>query len=264
MEATSMWYEKLDYKVDIDRLRKEVEDNVFTLGSQVIQGEEFETPQYRGFGGWSLLTRTGDWHDGWEVYHSDDKETNDLFFPNGQYNYKAMKFLNVAHDSGLEHDKPTPGCVGYIAEVLNDLEELGFYPRRARVSCLQAHSKSLVHRDAVTDNYMARIHIPLITNEKCIHMCDGENLHMPADGSVYMIWVNVWHQIRNDSDEDRYHIIMDAYDTKRITNSFKYMGDFSQLQEQAKQYRKNIDAVELTPADIEFFERIKQKFVTKK
>lgn len=264
MEATSMWYEKLDYKVDIDRLRKEVEDNVFTLGSQVIQGEEFETPQYRGFGGWSLLTRTGDWHDGWEVYHSDDKETNDLFFPNGQYNYKAMKFLNVAHDSGLEHDKPTPGCVGYIAEVINDLEELGFYPRRARVSCLQAHSKSLVHRDAVTDNYMARIHIPLITNEKCIHMCDGQNLHMPADGSVYMIWVNVWHQIRNDSDEDRYHIIMDAYDTKRITNSFKYMGDFSQLQEQAKQYRKNIDAVELTPADIEFFERIKQKFVTKK
>lgn len=259
-----MWYEKLDYKVDIDRLRKEVEDKVFSLGPQVIQGEEYETPQYRGFGGWSLLTRTGDWHDGWEVYHSDDKETNDLFFPNGQYNYKAMKFLNVAHDSGLEHDKPTPACVGYIAEVLNDLEQLGFYPRRARVSCLQAHSKSLVHKDSASNNYMARIHIPLITNEKCVHICDGQNLHMPADGSVYILWVNVWHQIRNDSDEDRYHIIMDAYDTKRITNDFKYMGDFSQLQAQAKKYRENIDAVELTPDDIEFFERIKQKFVTKK
>lgn len=259
-----MWYEKLDYKVDIDRLRKAVEDNVFTLGSQVIQGEEYETEQYRGFGGWSLLTRTGDWHDGWEVYHSDDKETNDLFFPNGQYNYKAMKFLNVAHDSGLEHDKPTPACVGYIAEVLNDLEQLGFYPRRARVSCLQAHSKSLVHKDSSSGNYMARIHIPLYTNEKCVHMCDGQNLHMPADGSVYILWVNVWHQIRNDSDEDRYHIIMDAYDTKRITNDFKYMGDFSQLQEQAKKYRENIDAVELTPSDVEFFEKIKQKFVTKK
>lgn len=259
-----MWYEKLDYKVDIDRLRKEVEDKVFSLGPQVIQGEEYETPQYRGFGGWSLLTRTGDWHDGWEVYHSDDKETNDLFFPNGQYNYKAMKFLNVAHDSGLEHDKPTPACVGYIAEVLNDLEQLGFYPRRARVSCLQAHSKSLVHKDSASNNYMARIHIPLITNKKCVHICDGQNLHMPADGSVYILWVNVWHQIRNDSDEDRYHIIMDAYDTKRITNDFKYMGDFSQLQNQAKEYRKNIDAVELTPSDIEFFEKVKQKFVTKK
>jgi hypothetical protein len=259
-----MWYEKLDYKVDIDRLRKEVEDNVFTLGPQVIQGEDYETEQYHGFGGWSLLTRTGDWHDGWEVYHSDDKETNDLFFPNGQYNYKAMKYLNVAHDSGLEHDKPTPACVGYIKEVLDDLENLGFYPRRARVSCLQAHSKSLVHKDSSSNNYMARIHIPLITNKDCVHICDGQNLHMPADGSVYMVWVNVWHQIRNDSDQDRYHIIMDAYDTKRITNEFKYMGDFSQLQQQAIQYRKNIDEAELTPSDMEFFERIRQKFVTKK
>jgi hypothetical protein len=259
-----MWYEKLDYKVDIEKLRKAVEDNVFTLGDQVIQGEEYETKNYRGFGGWSLLTRTGDWHEGWEVYHSDDKETNDLFFPNGQYNYKAMKFLNVSHDSGLEHDKPTPACKGYIAEVLNDLEQLGFYPRRARVSCLQAHSKSLVHRDSASTNYMARIHIPLYTNEKCIHICAGKNLHMPADGSVYILWVNMWHQIRNDSDEDRYHIIMDAYDTKRITKDFKYMGEFSQLQQQAKEYRKNIDAVELAPSDIEFFERIKQKFVTKK
>lgn len=259
-----MWFEKLEYKVDIDRLRKEVEDNVFSLGSKVIQGEDYETEQYRGFGGWSLLTRTGDWHDGWEVYHSDDKETNDIFFPNGQYNYKAMKFLNVAHDSGLEHDKPTPACVGYIAEVLNDLDQLGFMPRRARVTCLQSHSKSLVHKDAATTNYMARIHIPLYTNKKCIHICNGYNLHMPADGSVYILWVNQWHQIRNDSDEDRYHIIMDAYDTKRITRDFKYMGDITQLQWQANDYRKQIEATKLTPEDLVYYENIRQKFVTKK
>jgi hypothetical protein len=259
-----MWYEKLEYKVDIDRLRKEVKDNVFSLGSKVIQGEDYETEQYRGFGGWSLLTRTGDWHDGWEVYHSDDKETNDIFFPNGQYNYKAMKFLDVAHDSGLEHDKPTPACKGYIAEVLNDLDQLGFMPRRARVTCLQAHSKSLVHKDAATTNYMARIHIPLFTNKKCIHICNGYNLHMPADGSVYILWVNQWHQIRNDSDEDRYHIIMDAYDTKQITKDFKYMGDITQLQWQANDYRKQIEATELTPEDLIYYENIRQKFVTKK
>ncbi len=259
-----MWYEKLKYTVDIERLRKEVQDNIFTLGPQVIQGEDYETDQYRGFGGWSLLTRTGDWHDGWEVYHSDDKETNDIFFPNGQYNYKAMKFLNVAHESGLEHDKPTPACKGYIAEVLNDLEELGFYPRRARVTCLQAHSKSLVHQDSASTNYMARIHIPLFTNKKCVHICNGQNLHMPADGSVYILWVNQWHQIRNDSDEDRYHIIMDAYDTKRITDSFKYMGDIKQLEDYAKEYRKSVDEVTLSPEEKVYFETIRQRFVTKK
>lgn len=259
-----MWYEKLKYTVDIEKLRKEVQDNIFTLGPQVIQGEDYETDQYHGFGGWSLLTRTGDWHDGWEVYHSDDKETNDIFFPNGQYNYKAMKFLNVAHESGLEHDKPTPACKGYIAEVLNDLEKLGFYPRRARVTCLQAHSKSLVHQDSASTNYMARIHIPLFTNKNCVHICNGQNLHMPADGSVYILWVNQWHQIRNDSDEDRYHIIMDAYDTKRITDTFKYMGDITQLEAYAKEYRKNVDEATLSDEEEEYFETIRQRFVTKK
>jgi 3,4-dihydroxy-2-butanone 4-phosphate synthase len=87
---------------------------------------------------------------------------------------------------------------------------------------------------------------------------------MPADGSVYILWVNQWHQIRNDSDEDRYHIIMDAYDTKRITNDFKYMGDINQLQWQANDYRKQIEATELTPEDLVYYENIRQKFVTKK
>jgi hypothetical protein len=111
---------------------------------------------------------------------------------------------------------------------------------------------------------MARIHIPLITNKKCVHICQGKSLHMPADGSVYIMWVNVWHQIRNDSDEDRFHVIMDAYDTKHITNKFKYMGDIKLMENDAIQYRKNVDEVTLTPEEIAYFDRIKSKFVTKK
>jgi hypothetical protein len=87
---------------------------------------------------------------------------------------------------------------------------------------------------------------------------------MPADGSVYIMWVNVWHQIRNDSDENRFHIIMDAYDTKHITNKFKYMGDIKLMENDAIQYRKNVDGVTLTPEEIAYFDRIKSKFVTKK
>jgi hypothetical protein len=111
------------------------------------------------------------------------------------------------------------GSVGEIKKVLDNLRELGLTPCRARVACLKAHSKSLVHRDANSSEYMTRIHIPLWTNKKSVHICQGKNLHMPADGGVWILWTNIWHQIRNDSDEDRYHIIMDAYDTKKITKN---------------------------------------------
>lgn len=33
-----MWYEKLDVQFDIERLKKDVKEHVFTLGDQVVQG----------------------------------------------------------------------------------------------------------------------------------------------------------------------------------------------------------------------------------
>jgi hypothetical protein len=138
---------------------------------------------------------------------------------------------------------------------------MGFHPTRVRVTCLKAHSKSLVHKDADTKEYMARIHIPLWTNKKCVHICEGKNLHMPADGGVWILWTNLWHQIRNDSDEDRYHIIMDAYDTKKITKNFKYEGDFEMYQNYVRGEREKIEAAELTDDDIEFFQALKDKYI---
>jgi hypothetical protein len=87
---------------------------------------------------------------------------------------------------------------------------------------------------------------------------------MPADGGVGILWTNIWHQIRNDSDEDRYHIIMDAYDTKKITKNFKYEGDFELYRNYIRGQMEKIENVELTEEDIDFFEAIKEKYLTKK
>jgi Aspartyl/Asparaginyl beta-hydroxylase len=256
-----MFYEKLEYKVDIEKLKKEVRESVFTLGDKVIQGEEFETPKYNGFGGWSLLSKNASWTDGWEAIQLESGMSLESFLPTQELIYKAYKYFNISH--GLEHDKPTEAYVGEIKKVLDDLRDLGFWPCRARVTCLKAGSKSLVHKDADTSEYMARIHIPLWTNKKCVHICNGEHLRMAADGGVYILWTNRWHQIRNDSNEDRYHIIMDAYDTKKITNFFKYEGDFEMYQNYIRGQREKIDAVEVTDEDVDFFEALKQGYVTK-
>lgn len=255
-----MWYEKLDVQFDIDKLKKEVEESVFSLGDQVVQGKEFETQNYHGFGGWSILSRRGDWKDGWEVVQHEDGLKLENFLPTKELIIKSYKHFNIAHS--LEHDRPTQACVGEIKKVIDKLKDLGLEPRRARITCLQPHCKSLVHKDAETTDYMARIHIPLWTNKKCVHICQGKNLHMPADGSAYIVWVNLWHQIRNDSDEPRYHIIMDAYDTKKITKFFKYEGEFQQLEDFTRKFRQDIEEMELTQEDVEFFEAIKEKYVT--
>jgi hypothetical protein len=257
-----MWFEKLNYTVDIEKLKKEVRESVFTLGDQVVQGEEYETPQYHGFGGWSLLSRTATWTDGWEAIQFESGQSLESFLPTQELIFKAYKHFGIYH--GLEHDKPTEACVGEIKKVLDDLRNMGFYPCRARVTCLKAHSKSLVHKDADSSEYMTRIHIPLWTNKKAIHICQGANLHMPADGGVWMLWTNMWHQIRNDSDEDRYHIIMDAYDTKKLTKNIRYEGDFELYHNWVRGQMEQINQIELTEEDVDFFEAIKDKYLTAK
>jgi hypothetical protein len=258
-----MFYEKLDFiKFDLEKLRKDVTEKVFTLGNQVIQGEEYETPQYQGFGGWSVLSRTGDWRDGFEFFQTGENDIlQDQFFKNGENNYKTLKYLNYAHS--MEYKNPTEAYVGEIKNIIEQIEAAGLTPRRARITCLKAGCKSLVHSDGPKSEYIARIHIPLFTNPKCVFISNGIDLHKEA-GSVYMVWVNDWHQIRNDSDEDRYHLLMDAYDTKHITQNFKYMGDISKLEEYANKVREDIDKTVITPEEISYFETIKQQYVTKK
>lgn len=255
-----MFYEELDFiKFDHARLVEDIKKYVFPLGQQVIQGEEYETEQYHGFGGWSLLSRNGDWRDGFEFFQSQEGTAMEVYFPTDDNNYKSLKFFNIGMST--EYDRPTKGYQGEIASVLDQIRDAGFYPRRARVTCLQAGSKSLVHTDGWENEYIARIHVPIISNPECVFKCDGTDLYMEP-GKVYMVWVNRWHQIRNDSDQDRFHIIMDAYDTKKITNNFAYEGDIQQLIDFHKAVRKEIDAAVISPEEFEKFEAVRQTFVT--
>lgn len=256
-----MFYEEFDFiKFDHAKLVEDVKHHVFPLGAQVIQGEEYETTAYHGFGGWSISSRTGDWRDGWDFFQNDEGEAMEVYFPKNDNNYKSLKFFNIAHS--MEHKNPTQACVGEIASIVKQLEDLGLYPRRVRVTCLKAGAKSLVHKDADDNEYMARVHIPIITNKKCVFISEGTTLHMEA-GKAYAVWVNNWHQIRNDSDQDRFHLICDFYDTKGITKQFAYKGNIKKLEDHAQMMRQNIDAAVISPEELARFEEVRQSFITK-
>ena len=228
--------ERLSMKVNSTELRTTIK-KLQSIGPMVFQGSEFG---YNMFGGWNLQSRTADYKDGFQV-------GIERCIRNGKFDYKLAKFLNYSHP--FEHVVKTQACLRPYSEILDYLAEQGFYPRRARVTCLKAGGKSIIHRDAPDDQYMCRIHIPIYTNDKCFHWMDykgkQEKYHMPANGDVFILPVNVMHQITNGSNHDRYHFIVDVYDTKGLTENFKYDGDVNLLIEEAKNYRNIIDRTSL-------------------
>lgn len=240
-----MFYEKLNITFDIEKLREAITKYVLPLGNAEYN--------YQFFGGWSLQSRTGDWRDGWQYDPTNILKYNGLI--TDELIPKAQKFLNIS--DSFEYSKPTDAQQGYLLEVISKLEELGLNPRRARVSQIKANTESIRHIDGLPQDYLARIHIPIWTNENCIHSCEGIDLHMPADGSVYMLWVNTPHQVFNTSSEDRYHIIMDAYDTGGFTKQFKYTKPIQELYARAEAFRTKMNSVVLTDSDMAYLAQAK-------
>lgn len=231
--------EKLPFQVNIEALQSDFEKiKKFPI---TWQGKDFG---YMNFGGWSVLSRDGTCEDGWEAAAA-------LFnyCDNKPYKYHLAQYLKISHP--FEHVNKTPACFGEIERLIDFLDSQGFYPRRARISIIKANDASSVHRDApwpednLIDNYICRIHVPIITNKKCVHWTEQKTTHMPADGSVYMMSVNNLHQAQNNSNEDRYHLIMDAYDTKGFTKTMKFTDDINKLKITSQQFRETMNQTKL-------------------
>ena len=73
---------------------------------------------------------------------------------------------------------------------------------RSRLMKLEPFHCYSYHRDA-----SKRIHIPLITNERCMFIIEDEVHRYPADGNSYIIDTTKMHTAINASYEDRYHIV---------------------------------------------------------
>lgn len=52
-----------------------------------------------------------------------------------------------------------------------------------------------------------RIHIPLVTNEDCFFILDKQVVHLPADGTVYLVDTTKMHTFLNAGAEDRVHVV---------------------------------------------------------
>ena len=80
------------------------------------------------------------------------------------------------------------------------LKKLGMY--RSRLMTMRETSCYSYHKDPTK-----RIHIPLITNDKCFMVIDDIVHRYPADGSYYIVDTTKMHTAINGSWEDRVHIV---------------------------------------------------------
>ena len=111
------------------------------------------------------------------------------------YNYGTGRLDNLEHK---EKDFIVPLFdMPYTNSIIKDL---GMY--RTRV--MRMHSKTCYsyHQDPTM-----RIHIPLITNDKCFMIIDDEIIRYSADGNYYIMDTTKMHTAVNASFEERIHIV---------------------------------------------------------
>ena len=108
------------------------------------------------------------------------------------------------------YDKRNEYCKGYVAEVMDLLEQEIGHVARSRYAVLKAGQEIKPHLDINTDKAI-RIHIPLITHENVKIGVTGKKRevvqHMPADGGVWFMNQGYSHWVKNDSNVDRVHLV---------------------------------------------------------
>lgn len=189
-------------RFDIAKLRGHLEKHILPLAP---------VEQAKYFGGWSVLSSDGTYRDGWGTGHVCFK------YVNGVMVFDDEKGRQQGVRPTTEYTYPTDICHGYMQEVIEQIQAMGLNPCRARVSLLKPGGATSLHRDAAETKYAVRLHIPIITNPLCTFESEGESVHMPADGSAYLVKVNLLHQAFNRSRENRYHLFMNIFDKNGLT-----------------------------------------------
>ncbi len=77
-------------------------------------------------------------------------------------------------------------------------------------SSLKPHEEKSIISTGRAVHYVARFHVPIVTNESAQMLLDDELFHFAA-GGLYFFHHGCVHGAMNGSDEERYHIVIDAF-----------------------------------------------------
>lgn len=164
---------------------------------------EAEHPKVQdgGWGGWSLMSETGEYTDGWE---------------NGSKAFATLDDGSVIVQpitNGFEFNRTnqvyTELCTPELMFLCEQAKRLGYRPSRARITHLEPGASSEWHVDDVPSSKFKRLHFIIKTNPNAVFKYRSGEIHLPAR-SVFLIDVCKEHQIENRGSEPRIHIILDT------------------------------------------------------
>ncbi len=196
-----MVYEKLNLNVNHEALKDEFLQRSKDLAPVMLT---------QFFGGWSITSSDGSYKDGWI-------RGDDFSAENTTPNYPALK---IETEKGFlplkEYRKPTELCGPEGKGLLDLLSVSGLTPLRARYMLLKAGGESNYHRDRPESVYAVRLHIPIITHQNCLFVCEAGSVHLEPR-AAYLLKVNRLHKVVNPGPTDRIHFVCDVFDTKKIS-----------------------------------------------
>ena len=176
-----------DFQVDVARLREHFEDAVSRVEPIPYRDNRVD------YLGWAVTSRDGSVDDG----------------------VRRISTGKVAEGKGNRRGVTrTEICTGYLAELLDGLEAMDLSPYRARFMLLESEGEDMpFHTDSAREAW--RLHIPLVTNPDALfqwQLPDGriESIHLPADGSAWLVRVDVNHRAINPAGgaQARLHLLM--------------------------------------------------------
>lgn len=195
---------KTNFTVDLDELRNFFESHVKPL-----------TKTYQGIkdnhGGWSIQSNTGEVEDGWQTgsYVFDQTESGLVM---NKEKFKQM------FPYGNKFVTQTKLCQGMIKKLIEDhLPAYNFLPKRTRFAELEPNSQDIWHIDTpdAPRGGAWRGHIVLHTNNDAVFCWKTEDgnivsFHIPADGHLYLVRVDIEHTVMNNGFTDRVHLLTDS------------------------------------------------------
>lgn len=185
-QSTDVMYARLkDFRIDPEALRAHFFAHVQRMPSTPYRDNRVD------YIGWAVTSRDGTLHDG-------------------------IRRINSGSPGGpnVRGVNPTDACSGSLAHAMDALAGSGLKPYRARIMQLESEGAEMpLHTDAKTETW--RLHVPIVTNPNCFfewQRADGsiESVHLPADGSAWLVRVDVQHRAVNRSNEpsQRVHLLM--------------------------------------------------------